>query len=144
MVALEGNEVDIISLIYVSSETKLFSDRDLVGLLAVCNRKNQSIDVTGMLLYKDGMFMQVLEGPKDVVQALYSHIEKDPRHRGAVKLLEETITKREFKEWSMGFRNLNLWKDAPEGFSQFMQPLAGGSFNPSKARQMLLRFRQNL
>jgi hypothetical protein len=138
--------MDMISLIYVSSETRPFSERDLVELLDGCNRKNRLLEVTGMLLYKDGNFMQILEGPEDAVLALYSQIEIDPRHRGAVKLLEETITKREFKEWSMGFRNLNLWKDAPEGFSQFMQPLAGGSFvrDPSKAREMLLKFRGNL
>ena len=138
--------MDMISLIYVSSAAQPFSDQELVDLLEVCNRKNRLVRVTGMLLYKDGNFMQILEGPEDAVRALYSRIEIDPRHRGAIKLLDETIAERDFKNWSMGFRNLNLRRDAPEGFSQFMQPLEGGSFvkNPSKARQMLLKFRANL
>ncbi len=61
----------MLSLIYVSSSTRAFSDADLVALLEQSQEKNARLDITGMLLYKDGNFMQVLEGPDDAVRQLF-------------------------------------------------------------------------
>ena len=50
--------------VYVSSAVDLFSDEELLKLLDVSRKNNQALDVTGMLLYKGGNFMQFLEGEK--------------------------------------------------------------------------------
>ncbi|RQW83287.1 MAG: BLUF domain-containing protein [Methylococcus sp.] len=108
-------------LVYVSSAIKPFSKTELVELLKEARENNECLDVTGMLLYRDGNFMQVLEGEETVVRDLYARIERDPRHEGSIILLEESLKRRQFGEWSMGFRDLND-KDvhALPGFSQFM------------------------
>jgi hypothetical protein len=108
-------------LVYVSSAVKPFSKTELVELLKEARENNERLDVTGMLLYRDGNFMQVLEGEEPVVRDLYAKIERDPRHEGSIILLEETLKRRQFGEWSMGFRDLND-KDvhALPGFSQSM------------------------
>ncbi len=55
-------------LVYVSSATRPFSGEDLRALLETCRKDNAELGVTGMLLYKDGNFMQVLEGDEDAVR----------------------------------------------------------------------------
>jgi len=70
------------SLIYVSSAVTEFSKSELVDLLESCHANNANLGVTGMLLYKDGNFMQALEGNEDVVRGLHAKIALDPRHRG--------------------------------------------------------------
>ncbi len=61
-------------LVYVSSATRPFSGEDLRALLATCRKNNAELGVTGMLLYKDGNFMQVLEGDEEAVRGLYEKI----------------------------------------------------------------------
>ena len=62
-------------LVYFSSATKEFTKPELQKLLDEGRKKNSKLGVTGMLLYKDGNFMQVLEGEEKVVTKLISTIE---------------------------------------------------------------------
>ena len=138
----------MLSLIYVSSATKLFSTEELVGLLRQSCQKNVRLGITGLLLYKDGNFMQVLEGPEAAVWGLYRTIANDQRHHGTIMLLQQTIAERQFATWSMGFRNLcevNL--DNVPGYSEFLnEELNSSSFlsNPTRAQKLLLMFRKSM
>lgn len=108
-------------LVYVSAATELLSKPDLLDLLSRAREKNQRQGVTGLLLYKDGDFIQLLEGERDAVKALYQTILKDPRHTGATVMLEGETETRLFTDWSMGFRDLSdPAVQATPGFSQFM------------------------
>src|SRR4028119_1894045 len=97
-------------LVYVSSATRPFSREDLRVLLETCRKNNAELGVTGMLLYKDGNFMQVLEGDEGAVRGLYARIAADPRHGGEITLQQGFAEGRQFPDWSMGFRDL----DSPE------------------------------
>ena len=131
---------------YVSSAVTLFSDAELEALLATSRANNQKVDVTGILLYKDGNFMQVLEGPKESVQSVLKRIEGDQRHRGVIRLFEQEKEERDFGEWSMGFKRLhsNDGKNAPGQNDFLSMPLDSEQFvkHPSKARQLLLSFKR--
>jgi hypothetical protein len=133
-------------LIYVSIANEPFSDADLVDLLNVSRRNNEVSGITGMLLYKDQRFLQILEGDEHAVRQTYDRILRDPRHRDAVTLLEGEQSEREFEEWSMAFKHLD--DDAVRatpGFSPFFETkLAPGEFaaNPSRAQQLLRIFRR--
>ncbi len=59
-----------------------------------------------MLLYKDGKFMQTLEGPREAVLTLLEKIRSDPRHGKFTLLMEAPILKRSFGSWSMGFKKI--------------------------------------
>lgn len=108
-------------IIYMSSAVRPFSQAELQKLLERARQSNTAMEVTGMLLYKDGNFLQVLEGEKKVLDQLYKKIQHDPRHRGCMVLFQEPITKREFTDWSMAFRDLNTPKDKlPEGFNDLL------------------------
>lgn len=62
---------------------------------------NPSLDITGMLVYNGGNFIQALEGPKESVTQLFEKISKDERHRNVLVLLSGGIDKREFPDWAM-------------------------------------------
>ncbi|HVR76154.1 MAG TPA: BLUF domain-containing protein, partial [Planctomycetota bacterium] len=83
-------------LLYVSSAVKPFSQPALVKLLEKSHVNNAKRGITGMLLYKDGNFMQVLEGEEEAVRALYARIALDPRHRGLITLLQGPQAERQF------------------------------------------------
>jgi len=94
-------------LVYVSSAVEPFSDEALKKLLAVSRRKNERRGITGLLLYSDGTFLQVLEGEPQVVETLFAKIVRDPRHRGALRLLDQPIAARTFADWSMAFKSVD-------------------------------------
>ena len=138
----------MLSLIYVSTSVKLLNDEELLGILKVSRENNSSRDVTGLLLYKGGNFMQVLEGPDEVVEAVFETIKADPRHKDVIVLSREQISNRQFPAWEMAFQNL----DNPEvknepGYSQFLQDEFIADVyreNPLRAYIMLLTFRDNM
>jgi hypothetical protein len=139
---------ELISLVYVSSAVQLFSPEDLLNLLQQAREKNGRLGVTGMLLYKDGNFMQALEGPAQVVRDLYTTIARDPRHRHASKLIDYATRERQFANWTMGFTNLDGVKPSDgAGYSDILnQPLNSGWFreDASRAQRLLLSFRKSM
>lgn len=66
-----------------------------------------------MLLFKNGAFMQMLEGEKQTVLDLYDTISVDNRHKGVIKIMTGDIKERNFKDWSMGFCNMDKAADLP-------------------------------
>ncbi len=94
----------LIHLIYASAATAPFSKDQLLKLLEIARVRNEQRGVTGMLLYSEASFFQVLEGEEETVMALYDHIAKDTRHSTVVKIIKEEIEQRSFADWSMAFR----------------------------------------
>jgi hypothetical protein len=138
----------MISLIYVSSATRLFNEEELLNLLQFSRSNNEQIEITGMLLYKGGNFMQVIEGPEEVVTTLYQKILRDPRHAGVMLLSKQPLKERQFPDWSMGFQNLD--KLSPEeipGYSTFLDEDFTSEVyraNPTRAYVVLLNFKKNM
>lgn len=96
----------LIHLIYVSSATAACDAVELEKILVSSARNNTPLQVTGMLLYAQGNFMQVLEGEEEAIDEIYARIAKDPRHDGLFVIEREPIEQRAFDQWSMGFRRL--------------------------------------
>lgn len=132
----------LIQLVYVSSATHLMSEDDILQILRASRRNNASAGITGLLLYKDGNFLQVLEGEEDKVVALYEKISRDPRHKDVQVISREVIGERIFDEWTMGFQNVGKLnpKDVP-GYSAFLtQPFTAEEINrPLRRLDVLLR-----
>ncbi len=132
-------------VVYISSAIKPFSESELVDLLVKSREKNSQKGITGMLLYNDGNFMQLIEGKETAVKQLYTVISHDPRHHGHILLLNEQTSESLFGEWSMAFRNLtdqNIQKIP--GFSRFMdRALIAENFkkDPTGCLDLLKMFR---
>lgn len=98
------NNSRVRQLIYLSAAVTNMEEVDLACLLAQARRRNEQLGITGMLVYADGNFLQVLEGEPDILEDLLNVIREDPRHTRFMVLVDRTITEREFGDWSMGFR----------------------------------------
>jgi hypothetical protein len=91
--------------IYVSALTDT-DDSVLADILRTSQKNNARDGLTGMLLYADGNFLQVLEGPPEAVEQTFARIELDPRHSHVIVMSDEPTTQRDFADWSMGLRRL--------------------------------------
>lgn len=90
-------------IIYLSWATTPFSDEQLHTLLQEARSHNTAAGVTGILVYGNECFMQVLEGEEAAVRSLYEHIKGDARHRDVTAYADKAITQRAFGDWSMAF-----------------------------------------
>lgn len=117
----------MLSLVYTSSATSAFDDADLATLLMNSRSNNRRLDLTGFLLYKDGHFLQVLEGPDDVVRDRVSIIEADPRHTDITILIQDEETTRQFPAWSMGYEPVtDALADQIPGYRATFDDIAAG------------------
>lgn len=93
----------MLSIVYSSVAARPFDDAELTALLRQSRAANDTNDITGMLLHRNGYFLQLLEGPDTAVRDKMRTIKGDPRHHDVRMLIEEHITERAFPDWSMGF-----------------------------------------
>jgi hypothetical protein len=93
------------SLVYVSTSVDELSKQSLTNLIEKASKRNDSLAVTGLLLYSDGNFMQCLEGPHESIEILMKSIRSDSRHYGHFVLWEGEISNREFIGWGMAARS---------------------------------------
>lgn len=96
----------MIQVSYISSATSPMSTQDLTRLLEQCRDYNAANGVTGMLLYSNSTFIQVLEGEDRVIDELLDRIEEDPRHTDIKLLQRKRIDRREYVGWNMGFKRV--------------------------------------
>ena len=94
-------------LIYVSSATIHFSDRDLEALLKKSRENNAKFGITGILFYADQNFVQVIEGEEKAIDKLYTKITHDTRHKSFSILIRGEIKERSFANWSMGYKKIS-------------------------------------
>ena len=89
-------------LLYASNTHRDVPEAVLEDILAKSRTNNAACGVTGVLLYSEGGFMQVLEGEDAAVAQTYARIRVDKRHWNAMVLLDRAAP-RAFGDWSMGF-----------------------------------------
>lgn len=104
------------TILYLSKPTIHFSDTDLEDLLVHARDSNQKRNVSGMLLYVNGLFVQVLEGDDDDVDGLYNKICKDSRHNKIAKIYDNQIEEKLFDVWSMAFNKSSVEELSEAGY----------------------------
>jgi len=117
----------IFNLVYISKATKPMQDVEIGHLLEQSREWNKSHGITGMLLYIEGSFLhfeggrfiQALEGEESEIRSIFERIKADNRHYDITKLHESNTYKRNFMDWSMGFKSLNekSFVEMPGSFS---------------------------
>lgn len=91
-------------LVYNSHAVTHMTRMDIQDILDTSIAFNKQHDVTGLLLYRDKQFMQILEGEQDTVQFLYQRrICQDARHKNFEVIFSDFIVNRNFSDWQMGF-----------------------------------------
>ena len=95
-------------LIYASRAAADFREHSIPVILERARSNNSQLAVTGMLLYIEGSFFQILEGPQHTVAALFEKISTDRRHSLVTQIISEPIAHRSFEEWTMGYSALGV------------------------------------
>ena len=95
-------------IIYLSTVRAPLKQEELVSLLEEARAKNKRRDITGILVYSDRQFMQLIEGEEADVTRLYTSLCQDPRHTGVIKLADKPIVARSFSDWNMAFQVVSL------------------------------------
>ena len=117
-------------VVYVSEKTDV-SDTTVEDIIASSKKNNPEEDVTGCLLSGSNSFLQLLEGPADSIDTLYSKISKDNRHENVVTLCEEKIDERLFLSWSMKlapFENME-WSNKDFNSGNFLNITSAEALN---------------
>jgi hypothetical protein len=93
--------MNLTRLVYYSQRNPSMSLK-LDELLVTCKRNNAMMNVTGILHYNGNYFLQVLEGGRAEVSAIYHRIAADPRHINIILISCHDVRERIFPSWSMG------------------------------------------
>ncbi|MDP3008526.1 MAG: BLUF domain-containing protein [Methylococcales bacterium] len=134
-------------LVYVSLANQEMSDDHLKSMLQKARAKNETLGITGMLLYRDGFFMQALEGALKDIEALFDTISKDARHSGLLLVYKKPIQQRGFADWTMGFNKIDDTNiEAVDGYTNFLNNPTPAFFmeRASEAEAVLDQFKHQL
>lgn len=135
-------------LLYTSKATTNYSDSELIQLLVESREFNEGEGITGILLYRNREFAQLLEGNEFAIKTLFGKIKQDCRHIAVQPIYQGYIQERSFANWSMAFKSiddkdlsmLNGYEDMPTDWS--FKYLFESSENAGK--QLLMKLKEGL
>ncbi len=109
--------MEIFHLVYRSHAVPDLSNQSVQEILATAREHNAKHAITGLLIYRQNSFLQLLEGSESDVNTLMQNIFKDPRHQSVSVLVTTKSELRLFEKWSMAF--VDAQKDSHETQSLF-------------------------
>ncbi len=133
----------MIQIIYVSKATRHFSLRELQVMLSAGRKRNKARGITGIVVYHQGQFLQILEGYAPVVEKLFETISTDQRHKQIELLLRTDIEERSFTDSTMGLCHISA--DDEEmfpGLIEFEDITHPFENSNNRAHEILLKFRE--
>lgn len=89
-------------IIYTSQALEPFSKRDFLDMLHESRAYNSIDNISGVLMYGNGTFIQIIEGEQENVNDLFTRILRDSRHKEVKLILDSFVDSRYFSNWAMG------------------------------------------
>jgi len=97
----------LIRVIYLCSAPAGINEHEILRLLKQTRIANRKRNVSGMLLYIGGSFLQTLEGEAAMLDAVSGSVFRDKPGIRLTQITREPICEREFGEWTMGFATVD-------------------------------------
>ena len=94
---------DLHALVYLSRALIQFDKINIELLAKTSARKNEQEQISGYLCFKDGLFLQYLEGKNSHLNNLYHRIEADKRHQIIQVIDLGEIARQKFQAWDMRY-----------------------------------------
>lgn len=91
----------MLQLIYISTAASGMNEATVADILRASRLNNAAANVTGLLLYDGRRFLQALEGPTGEINAVFTRVKADGRHRAVVLLSSREVEERAFGNWAM-------------------------------------------
>ncbi|QXV65481.1 BLUF domain-containing protein [Mucilaginibacter sp. 21P] len=91
------------TIVYISKSAYPMHENQLLDILHSSRIHNAAVNISGVLLYSEGTFIQLLEGRDKIIDALYKRIQADERHTNVITLVNQTTDEKSFEQWLMGF-----------------------------------------
>ncbi|MGB5418460.1 BLUF domain-containing protein [Algibacter sp.] len=91
------------TICYISDSREYESLENVKKIYTKAKQNNLKLNITGILIYQNGNFLQVLEGHEEQVDKTYEKIRNDSRHRNIIKVINNTIEQRIFEDYNFGF-----------------------------------------
>lgn len=129
---------------YVSSVDPELSEEEIQNVLSFSRNWNIDHQITGILLYSEGNFFQVLEGEKDLLRSLFSRIQKDRRHKNVMVIFEKEVSDAKFDTYKSDFISLDSRFQA-KNIEQYLSQI--DQLNPkiqSSVRYILNKFAEGI
>jgi Sensors of blue-light using FAD len=98
----------LMQLIYASRPFG-FDEQVLSHILFKARHNNARDNITGALICRADLYLQLLEGPEGAITSLYAKIRQDDRHVEVRKLLQAEVTERLFPNWAMKDDPVRSW-----------------------------------
>ena len=92
--------MSLIQLVYASRPFG-FDEQVLSHILFKARYNNARDDITGALICRGDLYLQLIEGPPPAIERLYAKIRADDRHVEVRKLVQTMVTERMFPLWAM-------------------------------------------
>lgn len=105
----------------------------LDDILTISRLRNSKSDVTGTLICRHDMYLQLIEGPAAAIENTYRRIEGDDRHVEMTLLLSRQVTDRLFPHWAMRDDPARSWMWSP-------QEVTAGAITEAKPQEILAIF----
>ena len=129
----------LIRLLYVSKPVGPITTYVTTSILEVSSVNNKKTDITGVLCQGSGIFLQVIEGQRSAINALFSRIMADTRHKNVEILSMEEIEKRRYGLWSMALVQLSMDDPMVEMAHPEFDPYSASSSDAMKIIDDLLK-----
>lgn len=134
----------MIQLVYRSQAVREISSKDILSILNTAEERNNRLQITGLLVYSNHRFMQLLEGESEHVYPLLEAIKQDPRHQDLEIMVDRLAETRCMPMWAMAFGALESQLVGTEKF--FIEPdvlIPLCEAMPAVLRQHFVSFLQN-
>ena len=115
----------LVSMTYVSRANEDMSAKELSDILQEAKENNAANAITGMLVYKDNIFLQTIEGSRARINRLLNSLIADPRHHDLQVLETRELEHREWSQWSM-----NYVPSSKENAAIYLKYSTTADFNP--------------
>ncbi|MFV3407052.1 BLUF domain-containing protein [Bdellovibrio bacteriovorus] len=119
----------VFHLVYFSKAAEDLSYTDIREILEVSRRNNARLGITGLLIFRDGYFVQLLEGDEAPVRDVLTAIRDDDRNYSVKVLIEAIGAERLFPDWSMAFHDGDITTASSEHLVELFESVSASDLS---------------
>lgn len=129
----------VFHLVYYSKAAEDLSYTDLREILEASRRKNAALGITGLLIFRDGFFLQLLEGAEKDVRSILNSIRDDDRNYSVRVMIETDSAERLFEGWSMAFYDGDISTNSTQHLVELFEAVLDGGVSKKNLIMPILR-----